>query len=271
MNISAQTKTDGSKRFGVLTATLLMALLSIVACDGANQGVQIGTGQSPDPVAIDFPIAFIKAPLPVDDQGEFAQSDLRELITFDFGADLYYKDRASPSTDAVNITAAETQGLGAVRDVEIAFDGSGLLFAMRGPVDLNLDIDDENQPTWNVWEYGFETQTLRRVIASDLTAEIGHDISPHYLPDGRIIFSSTRQLRSNAVLLDEGKPQFAAQDEDQNEPSFLLHIMNADGTNVEQVSFNQSHDMDPSVLSNARLFSVAGITQGPTMPSTCIA
>ncbi len=253
MNTLAQRKTDGSKRIGVLTATLLMALLSIVACDGANQGVQIGTGQSPDPVAIDFPIAFIKAPLPIDDEGEFVQTDLRELISFEFGADLYYKDRASPSTNAVNITEAETQGLGAVRDVEIAFDGSGLLFSMRGPVNLNIDIDDENQPTWNVWEYVFETQMLRRVIASDLTAEIGHDLSPHYLPDGRIIFSSTRQLRSNAVLLDEGKPQFEAQDEDQNEPTFLLHIMNADGSNVEQVSFNQSHDMDPAVLSNGQI------------------
>jgi hypothetical protein len=155
MNILAQRKSGGSKCFGVRTAVLLMALFSIVACDGANQGVQIGTGQAPDPVSIDFPIAFIKAPLPIDEDGEFIQTDLRELITFDFGADLYYKDRASPSSNATNITAAETQGLGAVRDVEIAFDGSGLLFAMRGPIDLNLDIDDEDQPTWNVWEYVF--------------------------------------------------------------------------------------------------------------------
>ena len=123
MNILAQRKSDGSKRSGMQTAALLIALFSIVACDGANQGVQIGTGQAPDPVAIDFPIAFIKAPLPVDDQGEFVQTDLRELITFDFGADLYYKDRASPSSDAINVTEAETQGLGAVRDVEISFDG----------------------------------------------------------------------------------------------------------------------------------------------------
>jgi hypothetical protein len=253
MKILAQTNSNGRKHFGVHAAALLMVSFFFAACDGANQGVQIGTGQSPDPVAIDFPIAYVKAPLPIDEDGELIQSDLRELISFDFGADLYYKDRASPSTNAVNITGAETQGLGAVRDVEIAFDGSGLLFAMRGPIDLNLDIDDEDQPTWNIWEYIFETQTLRRVIASDLTAEIGHDISPHYLPDGRIIFSSTRQLRSNAVLLDEGKPQFEAQDEDQNEPTFLIHIMNADGSNVEQVSFNQSHDMDPAVLSNGQI------------------
>ena len=145
------------------------------------------------------------------------------------------------------------QGLAAVKDVEIAFDGSAVVFAMRGPVNLNLDLDDEDQPTWNIWEYVFETQTLRRVIASDLTAEIGHDLAPHYLPDGRIIFSSTRQLRSKAILLDENKGAFEAFDEDLNEPAFLLHVMDADGQNIEQVSFNQSHDMDPAVLSTGQV------------------
>src|SRR5690606_8011779 len=107
--------------------------------------------------------------------------------------------------------------------------------------------------TWNIWEYFFESGELRRVIASDLTAEIGHDVAPHYLPDGRIIFSSTRQLRSSAVLLDEGKPQFAAMDEDRNEMAFVLHVMNADGTDIQQVSFNQSHDFDPSVMANGQV------------------
>ena len=86
---------------------------------------------------------------------------------------------------------------------------------MRYPFDPNLD--EEDLPTWNIWKYTFETEVLERVIKSDLTAEIGHDIMPKYLPDGRIIFASTRQTRSQAVLLDEGKPGFPAMDEDQNE------------------------------------------------------
>ena len=253
MSMLSHFETDGSDRLGRHIITLLAATFVIAACDGANQGVQIGNGQAPDPVVVDFPIAYIKAPLPVDDQGEFVQTDARELITFDFGADLYFKDRASPSSDDVNITGEITQGLAAIRDVEIAYDGSTVVFAMRTPVDINLDIDDEDQPSWNIWEYAFATQVLRRVMPSDLTAEIGHDIAPHYLPDGRIMFSSTRQLRSNAVLLDEGKPQFEAFDENNNEPAFLLHVMNADGSGIEQVSFNQSHEMDPSVLANGQI------------------
>ena len=229
---------------------LSMACVLLVACS-KGEGVQLGTGQDPDPVVIDFPIAYIKSPLPVDDDGEFQQQDLREQITFEFGADLYYRDRAAPGAEAINITENVSQGLAAIRDVEIDYDGSRLLFAMRVPFDP--DVDEEDLPTWNIWQYTFETGELVRVISSDLTAEIGHDIMPKYLPDGRIIFSSTRQTQSQAVLLDEGKGGFPAQDEDDNEHAFNLHVMNDDGTGVKQVSFNQSHDLDPSVMADGKI------------------
>ena len=60
---------------------------------------------------------------------------------------------------------------------------------------------------------------------------------------------------SKAVLLDEGKPQFAAQEEDAStiRPALTLHVMDADGGNIHQISFNQSHDMDPSVLADGRI------------------
>jgi Hydrazine synthase alpha subunit middle domain len=113
--------------------------------------------------------------------------------------------------------------------------------------------DEEDQPTWNIWEYDATARNLRRIITSDTVEDEGHDIMPHYLPDGRIVFSSTRQRQSRAILLDENKPQFAAQDEDDNEPAFVLHVMDDDGTNIHQISFNQSHDLDPAVLSNGRV------------------
>jgi hydrazine synthase alpha subunit-like protein/WD40 repeat protein len=253
MSNPARNKLEGSTPKGVRLFALLAMTFALVACDGANQGVQIGTGQAPDPVVVDFPIAFIKAPLAFDANGNLVQADVRELISFNFGADLYVKDRASPSSPAINVTGDLMQGLAAVRDLEIAYDGSAVIFAMRGPVDLNLALDDDGQPTWNIWEYSFATNLLRRVIVGDVTAETGHDIAPAYLPDGRIIFTSTRQRRSNAILIDELKPQFQAQDEDLNEPAFLIHVMDPDGSNMQQISFNQSHDMDPSVLSNGQI------------------
>ena len=253
MNRQTRHFKDVSLRPALKLAALISVAAIFAACDGANQGVQIGTGQDRDPVVIDFPIAYVKQPLPLDDNGEFEQQDLREQITFQVGANVFFRDRASPSALEVNITEREITDQGDVRDVEIAWDGSSLLFSMRGPVDPNLDLDDENQPTWNLWEYTFETDELRRVMPSDLTAENGHDIMPKYLPDGRIVFASTRQTRSQAILLDEGKGGFPHVDEDRNEYAFNLHVISSDGTGLEQVTFNQSHDLDPAVLANGQV------------------
>ena len=230
---------------------LSMVSIVIAACSKGD-GVQIGTGQDPDPVVIDFPIAYIKSPLPVDNNGVFQQQDLREQITFEPGADLFFRDRASVSALPVNITERVSNGLAAIRDVEIDYDGSRLLFAMRMPFEPGVAVEDQ-VATWNIWQYTFATDELKRVISSPLTAEIGHDIMPKYLPDGRIIFASTRQTQSQALLLDEGKSGFPAQDEDDNEFTFNLHVMNDDGSGLKQVTFNQSHDLDPSVLANGQI------------------
>jgi len=232
-----------------LLASLLAGLLT--ACGGG--GVGVGGGQSTDPVIVDVAIAYVKRPVPVDDQGAVEPSDVRELRTFNIGADLFVRERAAVSAAEINVTNRVTQGGGLfdVRDLEMSFDGTKVLFAMRGPFEQGAD--EEDQPTWNIWEYTLGTDVLRRIITSDLTAEAGQDVAPQYLPDGRIVFSSTRQRQSKAVLLDEGKPQFDAQDEDRNEPAFVLHVMNDDGSDIHQISFNQSHDIDPMVLTNGQV------------------
>ena len=250
MNLLSRHNENGFTKLWTRTVSLSVAAFLIASCSKGD-GVQIGTGQDPDPVIIDFPIAYIKSPIPTDANGQFQQTDLREQITFDFGADLFFRPRASVSAEPINITASVSQGLAAIRDVEIDFDGSRLLFSMRVPFDPNLD--EEDLPTWNIWQYTFATDTLVRVIPSDLTAEIGHDIMAKYLPDGRIVFSSTRQTQSQAVLLDEGKGAFPAQDEDDNEFAFNIHVMNSDGSGISQLTFNQSHDLDPSVVDNGQV------------------
>ena len=225
---------------------LLLAVITVAGCATGNEGdINLGGGQSPDPVVLDIPIAYIKGALPLGTE------DARELETFQAGSDLWLRDRAAASAPERNLTGAITGGLWNVRDVDVSYDGNRLIFAMRPP--LIPGAMDSEQPTWNIWEYDRTTATLRRVIASDLVAEEGHDVAPHYLPDGRIVFSSTRQRQLKAVLIDEGKPQFSAEDEDRNEHAFVLHVMSADGTGIRQISFNQSHDLDPSVLADGRI------------------
>ena len=230
---------------GVALAAAAMLLLG--ACGGgAGAGSGNATTQGVDPLVQDYGIAYVRRPVPAMDT-----ADAREATTFIAGGDLYYRDLASPSAAERNITFPITGGMGDVKDVEPSFDGSKLVFALRLP-DIQ-GADPEDQPTWNIWEYDIPNDQLRRIITSDITAEAGQDVAPHYLPDGRIIFSSSRQRKSKAILLDEGKPQYAAQDEDRNEPALVLHVMNADGTGITQVSFNQSHDLDPTVLESGEV------------------
>lgn len=250
--MSKETRNDRLYRCRCAHLLVIGAGMAVVSgCGNGDGSVGIGSGQDPDPVALDFPVAYTKGPLFDDMMVLQTPTDVREVQRFNVGTDLYLLDRASPTAVEENITFGETQGLGDVMGVEISQDGERVLFAMRGPFDVNLA--DEDQPTWNIWEYDIPAGTLRRIIASDITAEAGHDIQPSYLPDGRIIFSSTRQRQSKAILLDENKPQFEAIDEDRNEPAFVLHVMDADGNNLHQVSFNQSHDLDPAVLDSGQV------------------
>lgn len=243
---------------GYLTAMLLLA-----ACGGGSGGSSANGGQEPDPVVVDIPVAYVQRPIPLDEDGEPVYPDVFMPDSFNPGGELYLKARATTQAEVVNITRAafaEHEFFDAeapnydVKDVSVDPAGTRLVFAMRAPLDPDLDEDDEDQPTWNIWEYHLATKVLRRVIDSDFEAEKGHDVSPRYLPDGRIIFSSNRQKRSKEILLDEGKPQFGAVTSQDNDlTSFLLHSVQDDGTDIQQLSYHLSHDLQPQVMPDGRL------------------
>lgn len=220
-----------------------VTLLALGACGGGG-GSSSGSGAAVE----NFPVAYVKRSVDVEAMDRI---DARDPLAFNAGADLYVRDLAAPGAADRNVTLRVTGGEGDVKDVEVSFDGKKLLFALHLPEIEGADPED--QPTWNIWEYEFATDTLRRIIESDTVAETGQDVAPHYLPDGRIVFSSTRQRQANALLLDEGKPQFAALDEDLDNPAIVLHVMTAAGGDIHQISFNQSHDLDPAVLDSGEI------------------
>ena len=229
------------------TAWLAACALLLGACSGSNGKINLGSGQSPDPATVDFPIFYVKRTIPAD------TDDLTQLRDAVPDADLFKRDRASPSAPETNITERVTgpDDLYDIKDLNVSYDGKKLVFAMRGPLTMNMD--EEDAPNWNIWEYDIVEDDLHRVIGSDTIAGEGNDVAPAYLPDGRIVFSSTRQRQSKAILLDESKPQFEAQDEQGDEPAFVLHVINSDGSGIKQISFNQSHDLDASVLASGRV------------------
>lgn len=233
-----------------------LCLALLCACSSSGD-VAIGGGQPADVTSTDFAIAYIRRTLP-GDATDFARlvssDDLRQRRDIRTKADVFLRDKAAPTGAERNITARITgNNFYDVRDLEVSPDGTRLLFAMRGP--LTVTQQETAAPTWAIWEYVVASDTLRRVIPDDVTANAGQDLSPHYLPDGRILFASTRQRDSKSILIDEGKSGFEAQAETNNESSFLLHVMAADGNlgSIHQVSFGQGTDLDASVLANGRL------------------
>src|SRR5262245_17730725 len=72
---------------------------------GGGSGGLLGGGQSPDPAVVDFPVAYVKRPLLLDDDGNLATFDVHDPTAFMPGAELYVRDRASPSAVEHNITA----------------------------------------------------------------------------------------------------------------------------------------------------------------------
>jgi hypothetical protein len=117
-----------------------------------------------------------------------------------------------------------TLGGGVYRDPEISWDGKRVLFACKS---------DRNAGT-SIYEIGADGHGLRQLS----TPEKFHDITPCYLPDGRIVFTSTRPrglVPCNNTGVDS------------------LHTMNADGSAVRSISYNNVNEFDPSVLHDGRI------------------
>jgi len=240
-------------RLLLLTAMLLGATL-IGACSTNGAGgasVTIANSQPPDSQTTDFGIVYIKRTVPT------TQDDLRLRRTFMPKADLYLLNPSSTGGSEANITARVTGKAPKgtfydLKDVDVASDGSKVIFAMRGP--LTPKQQDRDAPNWNIWEYVVASDDLHTILpTTDPTGTESQYISPHYLPDGRILFATTRQFDSGAVLVNEGKPEFEGQTEDLDESAFVLHVMNADGSDLHQITYNQSHDVDATVLANGRV------------------
>jgi hypothetical protein len=133
---------------------------------------------------------------------------------------LYKLSPISPDgtvTPITNFTGAS------VSDPAVSFDGKKILFSMRPP----------SGSARNLYEIGADGTGLRQVTSGG-----GDDFDPLYLPDGRILFTSTRS---------------GEMDEYNHARSATLYTCNMDGTGIERISYNQSDDFDPEMLPNGRI------------------
>ena len=114
-------------------------------------------------------------------------------------------------------------GLGAIGSPTVAFDGNSLMVAMARDGEKFFHI-------YRISTVGDEPQRL--------TDGPFHDIDPVELPDGRIIFASTR---------------IGTFEEYHQPPSRALFRMNADGSDIHLITSTPIFDNEPKVMANGRV------------------
>jgi formylglycine-generating enzyme required for sulfatase activity len=114
-----------------------------------------------------------------------------------------------------------------VGDVDLHYDADRLLFSSIG-----------SHGCWQVFEVGVDGRDLRQVTRGQHSDVDNYDAC--YLPDGRIIFSSS------AVF--QAVPCERRLDETAN-----LFVMNRDGFGVRRLCFDQDHDFNPVVMNDGRV------------------
>jgi hypothetical protein len=250
-------------------AAFVLPAVLLYACSSAPTGNAPGVagGQALTPGITNYPMAYVKQPVLAantnkkDKAATPADINVEDLITSITGSDLYVRETASASSPEVNVTFPITNGMGAVRDLDVSPDGTKVVFSLRLPLTTTLANTDPKQPNWKIYQYDATAKTVTQLTNDSITS--GHDVGAHYLPDGRIVFASTRQITTQEILLDEGRPQYQAVTTNQQQAIFLLHVMNGDGSNMHQISFNTNHDFAPSVLASGQIvFSRWEVTNG---------
>lgn len=109
---------------------------------------------------------------------------------------------------------------GYVGDIDLHWNGDRFLMTRSDSVH------------WTLWEMSVNGSDLRQVSR---TSNDIHSFDGCYLPDGRIVFGSTAPMQS--------VPCWHGQRLVSN-----LYRMDADGSNMERLCYDQDHDFHPSVL-----------------------
>jgi len=158
---------------------------------------------------------------PTTDALVFVKADAEETLNRTNGSSNLYV--LSPIS-AAGVVKPLTNFTGAsISDPCVSFDGQRILFSMRPAGGGNR----------NLYEIRADGTGLHQV-----TTGSGPDFDPLYLPDDRILFTSSRD---------------GEMDEYNHAPAEHLYVCDANGANAERISYNQSDDFDPTLLPNGRV------------------
>jgi len=134
---------------------------------------------------------------------------------------------------------ADTLPTGSYQHPELSYDGRRVLFAY-----CRLDSLEEEEASgrklntdahYHIYEIGIDGKGLRQITSGPFD-----DFSPTYLPNGKILFISTR--RGGYHRCGRGPC-----------PVYALATVNPDGSNLKVVSRHETHEWDPAVLNDGRV------------------
>ena len=135
----------------------------------------------------------------------------------------------------IDPTTNPTLGDGIYFDPALSYDGKTILFCYKGSPNGNSIIYKINLDGT-----GLKQLTNLDAEGNPYKGSGGghHDVRPAWLPDGRIVFTSTRY---------SGLVPCA------NNGVAILHVMNADGSDIHTISVNNVTEFDPAVLPDGRI------------------
>jgi hypothetical protein len=186
-------------------ALLVTALAAMPSHAGAPEG--------PDPAECP-PVAFLRRPYP-GRNGTNATMLARQTAA---GSAIVAIDPARPDREPRTLFADPE---GYIFDMAPSFDATRLIFAYKKRVRERTD-------SFHLYEIRTDGSGLRQITRGPY-----HDVSPAYLPDGRIVFVSTR-VASFAVC--------------QNFLAAALYVCDADGSSVRRLEYNTLSDTSPYVM-----------------------
>jgi hypothetical protein len=126
---------------------------------------------------------------------------------------------------------------GAFLSPEVSFDGRTVLFAYSQTLG--------KKPEWSPRaSYHIFRASADGTGLTQLTDGPWNDFDPCFLPDGRVVFVSER--RGGYLRCGGSSPPW-------DSPTYTLHRMDADGSNVVCLSFHETHEWHPSVDHNGML------------------